>query len=76
MGAVDSWREPLAVVVEGERTARLRPVGGREVPPVVNVACTDQSLLLPRLCRLLHERPELRFISVASQLDEGNLWCV
>jgi len=76
MGAVDSWREPLADVVEGQPTARLRPVEGRKVPPVVNVACTEQSLLLPRLCRLLHQRPELRFLSVASQLDEGNLWCV
>ena len=75
MTAGDPWREPLAPSHADEQSW-LSLVEAHEEAPLVNVACTDHSLLLARLCRLLHERPELRFMDVASQLDEGNRWGV
>jgi hypothetical protein len=75
MGAGTPWREPLPPSLADEQSW-LSLVEAHEQAPLVNVACTDHSLLLARLCRLLHERPELRFMSVASQLDEGTRWGV
>lgn len=73
MGAGNPWREPLESSVADEQSW-LSIVEAHDEAALVNVACTDHSLLLARLCRLLHERPELRFMDVASQLDEGNRW--
>jgi hypothetical protein len=75
MGAGGPWRKSPAPTVPDEQSW-LSLVEERQESPLVNVACADHSLLLARLCRLLHERPELRFMSVASQLDEGNRWGV
>jgi hypothetical protein len=76
MSAARSWLVPHAPGTTGERDAWWDQVVAREPTLLVDVACTGQSLLLARLCQLLHERPELRFMSVASQLEQGNLWTI
>jgi hypothetical protein len=76
MSAARPWVVPLAPGAGGERDAWWEPSEARGPTLLVDVACTSQSLLLARLCQLLHERPELRFMSVASQLEQGNLWTV
>lgn len=76
MIAARSWLVPRAPGRAGERDARWEPAEAREPTLLVDVACTGQGLLLARLCQLLHERPELRFMTVASQLEQGILWTI
>jgi hypothetical protein len=60
----------------GEPESLVDRLPKREVARLVGVACTDQGLLLARRLRPLYERPELRHVSVAAQLDQGNPWGV
>jgi len=76
MSAARSWLVPRAPGTAGEQDVWGEPAEAREPTLLVDVACAGQSLLLARLCQLLHERPELRFMSVASQLEQGNLWTI
>ena len=74
MCSVEPWRAPPAQRVHGAEERWLRLVQAREVRRLLDVAGPDPGLELARLANLLHHRPELRCVGLASQLDEGNLW--
>jgi len=76
MCSVERWRSSPAQRVHGVEERWLRLVQAREVTRLLDVAGPDPGLELARLSNLLHHRPELRCVSLASQLDEGILWCV
>jgi hypothetical protein len=75
MCSAGPWRES-PVPTHGAQERWLRLVEAREVQRLLDATCPDQCLVLARLSQLLHHRPELRCVSLASQLDEGSLWGV
>jgi hypothetical protein len=74
--AIGPWPETVAPSADGAQERWSRLVEAHDISHLLDAGCSEQSLVLARLSQLLHHRPELRCVSLASQLDEGNLWAV